>query len=86
MPARHPRDPRPVSPAEIPGPGQAPGTTRSTSATSSRSIRSTRTTFAVTPAIENFDGVDNQTDNRHGIVGYLNDKSVAERILTGLGT
>jgi hypothetical protein len=30
--------------------------------------------------------VKNQTDNRHGIVGYLNDKSVAKRILTGIGS
>jgi hypothetical protein len=42
--------------------------------------------FAVTPPIENFDGVANQTDNRHGIIGYLNDKAVAERILTAIGT
>jgi hypothetical protein len=42
--------------------------------------------FAVTPPIENFDGVENQTDNRHGIIGYLNDASVAERILAGIGT
>lgn len=41
--------------------------------------------FPVTPAIENYDSVDNKTDNRHGIVGYLNDKSVAERILTAIG-
>ena len=42
--------------------------------------------FAVTPAIENYDKVDNQTDNRHGIVGYLNDKSVAANLLDALGT
>ena len=42
--------------------------------------------FPVTPAIENYDQVKNQTDNRHGIIGYLNDKSVAERILNAVGT
>jgi alpha-beta hydrolase superfamily lysophospholipase len=42
--------------------------------------------FPVTPPIENHDKVDNQTDNRHGIIGYLNDKSIAERILNAVGT
>ena len=41
--------------------------------------------FPVQPPIVNYDGVDNQTSNRHGIVGYLNDKSVAAQILRGLG-
>jgi hypothetical protein len=40
--------------------------------------------FPVTPAIENYSLVDNHTDNRHGIVGYLDDPKVAGRLLTGL--
>ena len=35
------------------------------------------THFPVDPAIENFNGVRNKTKNRHGIIGYLNDKKVA---------
>jgi hypothetical protein len=42
--------------------------------------------FPVTPLIENYGGVNNATDNRHGIIGYLNDKTVAERILRAVGT
>jgi hypothetical protein len=38
--------------------------------------------FDVTPDIENFDGVKNRTDNRHGIVGYLDDAVVAQKILS----
>jgi hypothetical protein len=40
--------------------------------------------FAVTPEVENYDGVKNQTDNRHGIAGYLNDPQIAGRILDAL--
>jgi len=40
--------------------------------------------FPVIPAVTNFDGVKNHTDNRHGIDGYLDDTKVAERILDGL--
>ena len=40
--------------------------------------------FPVTPPIENYSGVRNQTDNRHGIVGYLNNAEVAKRILDAL--
>jgi hypothetical protein len=36
--------------------------------------------FRVDPAIENKTDVENQTDNQHGIRGYLNDKEVARRI------
>ncbi len=36
--------------------------------------------FPVDPAVENFNGVKNKTKHRHGIIGYLNDKSVAGRI------
>ncbi|MHA6892362.1 alpha/beta hydrolase [Ralstonia pseudosolanacearum] len=42
------------------------------------------TNFPVTPAIENKGDVDNQTDNRHGIVGYLDNKTVAQRIISKL--
>lgn len=42
--------------------------------------------FPVTPAIENKNNVDNYTDNRHGIVAYLDDRAVAQRILSGLVT
>ncbi len=36
--------------------------------------------FGITPRIENKTDVDNHTDNRHGIVGYLNDPDVARKI------
>lgn len=39
-----------------------------------------RNHFRVNPAIENKTDVKNQTDNQHGIKGYLNDKDVAKRI------
>lgn len=41
--------------------------------------------FPVVPGIENNDTVKNHTDNRHGIVGYLDDSAVAKRILSALG-
>lgn len=37
--------------------------------------------FSIQPAIENYGEVKNHTDNRHGIVGYLDDVEVAGRIL-----
>lgn len=37
--------------------------------------------FPVSPAVENYRDVKNHTDNRHGIVGYLDDREVAGRIL-----
>jgi hypothetical protein len=40
--------------------------------------------FPVTPPIENFGGVNNATDNRHGIVGYLDDADVAKHVLDAL--
>ncbi len=40
--------------------------------------------FAVTPAIENKTDVENTTDNRHGISGYLDDAEVARRIYDAL--
>lgn len=42
--------------------------------------------FPVTPAIENYANVRNGTDNRHGIVGYLDDPVVARRVLDALGS
>ena len=36
--------------------------------------------FGINPAIENKTDVKNQTDNQHGIKGYLNDKEIAKRI------
>lgn len=44
-----------------------------------------RDNFPVTPGVENYDGVDNHTDNRHGIVGYLDSPTVAMRILSQMG-
>jgi hypothetical protein len=35
-------------------------------------------TWSIRPPIENFGGVDNFTDNRHGISGYLDDATVAQ--------
>ena len=43
-------------------------------------------TFNITPSIENKTDVDNQTDNRHGIAGYLDDATVAKRIRDALAT
>jgi len=40
--------------------------------------------FPVQPSIENDGAVKNHTDNRHGIVGYLDDPTVAKRILGAL--
>lgn len=42
--------------------------------------------FKVNPAIENLAHVQNGTDNRHGITGYLDDKIVARRIHDALTT
>lgn len=42
--------------------------------------------FPVQPAVENNNTVRNQTDNHHGIIGYLNNPDVAKRILDALGT
>lgn len=41
--------------------------------------------FPVAPSIENYGGVKNQTDNRHGIAGYLDDAEIAKKILDALG-
>lgn len=40
--------------------------------------------FNVTPAIENKVDVDNPTENRHGIIGYLSDPVVAKKIYDAL--
>lgn len=40
--------------------------------------------FPVRPKIVNHSGVDNNTDNRHGIVGYLNDPQVATQVAGAL--
>jgi hypothetical protein len=39
-----------------------------------------RNNFPVTPAVTNYGKVKNHTDNRHGIVGYLDDATVAKAI------
>ena len=44
-----------------------------------------RANFPVTPEIENYAAVKNSTGNRHGIVGYLDDPQVAQRLLGALG-
>jgi hypothetical protein len=41
--------------------------------------------FPVNPGVENFAGVRNQTADRHGVAGYLNDKNVAAEVLDALG-
>ena len=40
--------------------------------------------FPIDPEINNFNGVDNHTDNRHGIIGYLNDETIASEIIEAL--
>ncbi len=40
--------------------------------------------FPLSPLIENYAGVENQTSDRHGISGYLNDPQVAGRVLAAL--
>ncbi|HET9575343.1 MAG TPA: hypothetical protein VFP04_03015 [Nitrospira sp.] len=44
-----------------------------------------RANFPVTPEIENYAAVKNSTGNRHGIVGYLDDPRVAQRLLDAVG-
>jgi hypothetical protein len=39
----------------------------------------------VNPAVENYGKVRNGTDNRHGIVGYLDDAEIAKHVLDALG-
>ena len=43
-----------------------------------------RTNFAVVPEILNYGLVKNKTENRHGIVGYLDDQKVAAKLLDAL--
>jgi hypothetical protein len=40
--------------------------------------------FPVAPPIENHGRVNNHTNDRHGVAGYLDDASVADRILAAL--
>lgn len=40
--------------------------------------------FPVVPVVINYSEINNQTDNRHGIVGYLNDKQVGEEVSRSL--
>lgn len=40
--------------------------------------------FDINPSIENKNDVNNHTDNRHGIVGYLNDAVIAKKIYDAL--
>jgi pimeloyl-ACP methyl ester carboxylesterase len=42
------------------------------------------TNFPIDPAIDNFSGVKNHTENRHGIDGYLDDPVVARKIYEAL--
>ena len=42
------------------------------------------TNFPITPPVENDASVRNGTNNRHGIDGYLNDKTVATRVFQGM--
>ena len=43
-----------------------------------------RDNFPVSPSVHNYDGVNNQTENRHGIDGYLDDPDVAKEILSAI--
>lgn len=45
-----------------------------------------RMNFPVDPDIENYGEVHNQTDNAHGIVGYLNNREVAQRLFRAILT
>jgi hypothetical protein len=40
--------------------------------------------FPAEPAIDNYSEVDNDTDNRHGIIGYLNNSSVAKEVAAAI--
>ena len=42
--------------------------------------------FKTTPAITNYGGVQNPTDNQHGIIGYLNDVTVARAVAEALAS
>jgi hypothetical protein len=43
-----------------------------------------RLSFPIDPEVINYPSVKNQTDNHHGIIGYLNDPEVTKQILTAL--
>jgi hypothetical protein len=40
--------------------------------------------FNVDPAVENYGEVHNQTDNAHGIIGYLNNATVAQKLFEAM--
>ncbi|HEY3515477.1 MAG TPA: alpha/beta hydrolase [Gammaproteobacteria bacterium] len=40
--------------------------------------------FPADPSVVNYDRVRNKTDNRHGIIGYLNDREVATKIAAAI--
>ena len=40
--------------------------------------------FDISPSIKNRSDIKNQTSNRHGIIGYLNDKNIAKEIYDAL--
>lgn len=40
--------------------------------------------FPTKPSIVNYSGVSNQTDNHHGIIGYLNNASVAKEVAAAI--
>lgn len=42
--------------------------------------------FNIAPPVENYDAVRNRTSNRHGVLGYFDDKIVAARVLDALVT
>lgn len=42
--------------------------------------------FTTDPAINNYNRIRNQTDNRHGIIGYLNDVTVAKCIAEAISS
>lgn len=44
------------------------------------------TYFPTDPSIKNNNSVKNKTDNRHGIIGYLNDPKIAKAIVDGLNS
>ncbi len=44
------------------------------------------TYFPTDPSIKNNNSVKNKTDNRHGIIGYLNDPNIAKAIVDGLNS
>ena len=77
--------PRPVRPIGFPAPGQGL-VQRLRSQGCSRALSARCREFSGHPAVENYGRVRNATDNRHGIIGYLDDPDVARHVLDALGT